>query len=200
MIYLAWAKETPYLKVGYSTNPDKRASELQTGCPFDVQIIGRAEGTEADEGKIHHLLDRFRHKGEWFKYALCADWGRALVSFANQGDSEGFFEFLDWADLRMLPHPELRSLCNRMREKFAAHMVQMDHMQKQIDANKRAIALAESQIAIYKAQMRQSKKQLNEWQDAETPITLTRKELFQILSEAIRSEQKDHQELHHENR
>jgi hypothetical protein len=55
-----------YGKVGFSTNPQARVAELQTGNPRKLRLAYSKPGTEADEAALHA---KYAHKNvlqEWF--------------------------------------------------------------------------------------------------------------------------------------
>lgn len=57
-------------KIGVSTDPNTRISDLQTGSPFALhfEFIGMTSGSGYDiETEAHAMLDRHRQEGEWFK-------------------------------------------------------------------------------------------------------------------------------------
>lgn len=55
-----------YGKVGYSTNPKKRAAELQTGNPRILRLHATKKGTELDERALHAKYARMNVLQEWF--------------------------------------------------------------------------------------------------------------------------------------
>ena len=58
-----------YVKIGIATDPHKRLSGLQTGCPYLLQLLKYWPSPDAptEEDEIHSLLEPYRHRGEWFK-------------------------------------------------------------------------------------------------------------------------------------
>lgn len=62
---------TGHYKIGFSKDPNKRASELTktpTILPIEVEVIHqfRCEDVRLAESLLHRLLHYRRHKGEWF--------------------------------------------------------------------------------------------------------------------------------------
>ena len=55
------------IKIGYSSSPEKRLKELQTGYPDALKILLMIPGDEKAERVLHQQLKDFRLKGEWFK-------------------------------------------------------------------------------------------------------------------------------------
>lgn len=63
----------PMVKIGKANDPQSRMAELQTGCPYNLELIGKipckseAHAFEIEES-AHHVFRKFRVRGEWFKY------------------------------------------------------------------------------------------------------------------------------------
>jgi hypothetical protein len=55
-----------YGKIGFSTNPEKRVAELQTGNPRPLQVLYAMPGTEDDERKLHAKYSHNNVLQEWF--------------------------------------------------------------------------------------------------------------------------------------
>lgn len=68
-IYFITADYPDYpIKIGFTELiKNTRIKGLQTGCPYQLQVIGRIRGTVADERKIHADFDHIRLEGEWFR-------------------------------------------------------------------------------------------------------------------------------------
>jgi hypothetical protein len=68
MIYVIRTKSEPsYLKIGYSeTATRERMRKMQTGCPFELEMIMAREGSKEEEKELHVLLKKFHFRGEWF--------------------------------------------------------------------------------------------------------------------------------------
>lgn len=71
MIYLIACEKTNTCKIGYTNNPDKRLSALQTGNPYSLELMAVIEGTSSDESMLHSKFMNYRLNGEWFNY--CED-------------------------------------------------------------------------------------------------------------------------------
>ena len=58
-----------YSKIGIAKNIKSRISSLQIGCPYELRVIAKlgTSNARSDERRLHHLLRRFRTRGEWFK-------------------------------------------------------------------------------------------------------------------------------------
>jgi hypothetical protein len=60
------------IKVGFADNVEHRLAQLQTGCPYDLQVIAVADGGDfAFERACHRLLHSWgaHLRGEWFSGA-----------------------------------------------------------------------------------------------------------------------------------
>lgn len=68
-IYVISARGTDFYKIGQtSANVQTRFDELQTGCPYKLEIELKMPGGEDVERRLHqHFADQ-RHRGEWFEF------------------------------------------------------------------------------------------------------------------------------------
>lgn len=67
--YFIGSMDAGYVKIGFSNNPGKRLSSIQTGAPFPVYVLATMPGNRDTETILH---DRFsylltRDNGEWFR-------------------------------------------------------------------------------------------------------------------------------------
>lgn len=59
-----------HVKIGYTAkNPFARMKDLQTGCPFKMQMLGFLVGNMGHEKELHAVLKEYRLEGEWFEYS-----------------------------------------------------------------------------------------------------------------------------------
>lgn len=60
MIYVAQILDGAFIKVGFSKEemPDRRISELQTGCPYQITVIFTTNGTLIQEQELHKTLKK----------------------------------------------------------------------------------------------------------------------------------------------
>ncbi len=63
MIYFIRGKESGNIKIGFSTNPDKRKSNLQTAHYEELEFIGIMNGTLDDELKIKADVFKVQYSG-----------------------------------------------------------------------------------------------------------------------------------------
>ena len=75
--------EHGYVKIGVSDNPSRRAGDLQTGCPYEIQVIGQINTREpfAVESHLHDKYERRQKRGEW--YDLTAREKARLISLCD---------------------------------------------------------------------------------------------------------------------
>lgn len=56
-----------FIKIGYSTDPRGRLSNLRVSSPLEITVLRVIEGTVADERELHNRFAAQRVRGEWFK-------------------------------------------------------------------------------------------------------------------------------------
>lgn len=73
-VYFIKARSNPpMLKIGKARDPELRRVELQTGCPFDMRLMGSLKcksemHSHAIEQRLHRLFRKEAFRGEWFRY------------------------------------------------------------------------------------------------------------------------------------
>ena len=71
-VYLVWVEGTDKYKIGSSDYPERRVSQLQTGCPYKLQLLVAMEcveeSSECVERRLHQKFRRFRTIGEYFAF------------------------------------------------------------------------------------------------------------------------------------
>lgn len=60
-----------FVKIGYSTDPQRRLRYLQTATPFSFEILGAHVGTRQHEQQLHKIFAPLRHRHEWFRIDQC---------------------------------------------------------------------------------------------------------------------------------
>ncbi len=65
-IYMARVDGSPFVKIGFASDPVKRINILQTAHVATVRMIRLLDGTEADERRLHRRFASFLQRGEWF--------------------------------------------------------------------------------------------------------------------------------------
>lgn len=81
-VYLIECTRTGAVKVGWSTDPESRRSQLQASTPYALKILATFPGRRADERAVHALLEDACLHGEWFAPEARA---RALAIFRGRG-------------------------------------------------------------------------------------------------------------------
>lgn len=66
-IYFIGNLQYGFVKIGYSKNPSKRLSGIQTGCPFSLSILKTEQGNLDHEKMYHKKFKKLNTNGEWFK-------------------------------------------------------------------------------------------------------------------------------------
>ena len=65
-IYFVQAVQLKLIKIGFSSNVEKRVAALSTACPDELKILKVVRGGQEVEGQIHKKFSRDRVRGEWF--------------------------------------------------------------------------------------------------------------------------------------
>lgn len=55
------------IKIGISTNVNKRLAALQTGHGHTLALVASHPGTTTDEAELHQRFTHLRERGEWFR-------------------------------------------------------------------------------------------------------------------------------------
>ena len=69
-VYFIGNTDYELVKIGFSSEPEKRVKQLQTGCPFPITILHTEVGTPKNESELHRRFSKHRVNGEWFKLSL----------------------------------------------------------------------------------------------------------------------------------
>lgn len=67
--YIYFVSDGRNIKIGISTDPDKRAAMLQTSHSARLEILGTQKGDRQLERDLHDRFRNHRQLGEWFKDA-----------------------------------------------------------------------------------------------------------------------------------
>lgn len=65
-VYIFLNREHLICKIGFSNDPNKRLSQVQTGCPFKIVRGLMIEGGAEKEKELHQKYKDYRLEGEWF--------------------------------------------------------------------------------------------------------------------------------------
>lgn len=66
-VYFVRALKTGFIKIGYSTAPAKRVSDMQVGTGEPLSLILTVPGNRAEERAFHMRFNDSRERGEWFR-------------------------------------------------------------------------------------------------------------------------------------
>ena len=95
-IYAARAGNTDQVKIGVTSNPDKRLKQMQTDCPYRVQFVFLQEwaGAWGVERRVHAMIESHRGIGEWFTLPSDDEIYRIFataVAVSEEGDARRLF-------------------------------------------------------------------------------------------------------------
>lgn len=71
--FIKTAVHPQMLKIGKASNIERRMAELQTGCPYDLELVGslkclsERQALGLEKG-LHRLFRHARARAEWFQY------------------------------------------------------------------------------------------------------------------------------------
>jgi hypothetical protein len=63
-----------HIKIGTSSQIDERVSTLQTSNPNKLHVQAILEGSFQTESELHSIFEKYRVRGEWFKYSEEIKW------------------------------------------------------------------------------------------------------------------------------
>ena len=69
-IYLIEAGDNQFLKIGFTRNPSKRLSILQSGNPLPLCMVSLVKGDKQLEARLHKKFAKRKVRGEWFSYSV----------------------------------------------------------------------------------------------------------------------------------
>jgi hypothetical protein len=82
-IYAIYNKTKNEVKIGYSTTPAKRLSQLQTGNSDRLELLCTFKGSAKIEAEIHERLHQDRLIGEWFRMSSSVSYVLSEYNFAS---------------------------------------------------------------------------------------------------------------------
>lgn len=92
--YFIGNRQHGVVKIGFSVEPATRIAQLQTGCPYPLELLGKVPGDELIEQGLHRVFSSLRMNGEWFKLNHALSYYVALandeyVARTNEAFAEG---------------------------------------------------------------------------------------------------------------
>lgn len=82
--FVYFARGGEFVKIGYATNPQKRIYDLQTTCPFALDLIFSMPGTFQTEVGLHRRFKAHATSGEWFRW--CDEIEQFIESMRSAGE------------------------------------------------------------------------------------------------------------------
>lgn len=67
IVYLIRPQSSQFYKIGYTTNLDKRISQLQTGSGKPLMVVKSWAGNPGLEQALHRKMSKYKAQGEWFR-------------------------------------------------------------------------------------------------------------------------------------
>lgn len=83
-VVIYFIKTGRYVKIGCSDDPAGRLKQLQTSSPTRLKLVATMPGSFQTECELHKVFDRFRVKGEWFRYDGQLKW--CIVAIKDVGN------------------------------------------------------------------------------------------------------------------
>ena len=65
-VYFIQAGKEPKVKIGITNSIDNRLKQLQTGCPYPLNILAIIPGGRKKEKELHKRFEKYSEIGEWF--------------------------------------------------------------------------------------------------------------------------------------
>jgi len=98
--YVYLLKCEKFYKIGYSFNPERRASSIGTATPFEVKLLGfksypHEEEARRVERSLHKKYKKYRCKGEWFKNIPGSNLDKKLAIEFDLDDGQFYERQLD---------------------------------------------------------------------------------------------------------
>lgn len=92
-VYFLQDKSTGYIKIGFSTQLEKRIKALGTGLPEKPELLARIKAYAHEEARYHTMFCGDRIRGEWFKPSVrIMNYIKDLHDSTNMDGRKQFFE------------------------------------------------------------------------------------------------------------
>lgn len=82
-----------FVKIGWSTQVNRRLNQIRSCNPRPVHLMGTVKGDVGDEHDLHLVLRQEHYRGEWFRYQ-----GFTLMAVEKFKEFETAKEIIDWLD------------------------------------------------------------------------------------------------------
>ena len=66
-VYAIGTSDALLVKIGYTTDLERRLSQIQVGCPLPLEILWWTEAGPGFEESLHRIFAKQRLRGEWFE-------------------------------------------------------------------------------------------------------------------------------------
>nr|WP_181407824.1 GIY-YIG nuclease family protein [Streptomyces coelicolor] len=73
VVYLLGAEGLDLVKIGTTTDVERRVRTMQTGLPLTLSVLWTCEGGRALEGALHQEFREHNRRGEWFDLTSLGD-------------------------------------------------------------------------------------------------------------------------------
>ncbi|WP_406469526.1 GIY-YIG nuclease family protein [Streptomyces hirsutus] len=67
IVYAIGTSDARMVKIGYTTNLERRLSQIQVGCPLLLEVLWWTEAGPSFEEALHRIFAAQRLRGEWFE-------------------------------------------------------------------------------------------------------------------------------------
>lgn len=110
-LYVIGGDGLPYVKIGTSTDPQRRIRQLQTGLPFTLSVLWSCEMDQYLERDLHEVFSDFRVRGEWFDLTSFGD----PVEAVQRAVQTARLKDLDVRPVEYSDHPWGARICESIR-------------------------------------------------------------------------------------
>lgn len=69
VVYFIVSRQLNLVKIGTTTDVDRRIATMQTGSPSRLELLGTILGDAETESYLHIMFAEYRAHGEWFHYS-----------------------------------------------------------------------------------------------------------------------------------
>lgn len=66
-IYLMKTRDAPFFKIGQAGDPEERRRNLQTGCPYPLEIVEKWNVRDVNDAELHaHTVMSDYNRARWY--------------------------------------------------------------------------------------------------------------------------------------